>query len=591
MLKPVLECTNLISSDDEEPITSHSDNIDNIDMEIDDSSNESINASREKKLRPVILSSSSDKNLVDGKEVEPLDNESYEYITEEECLDSESGDDYDEEWQQVGGSGTVVHESSRKEKFLIENIDKNDPFSLYKLFLTNDILQMIIEETNKYAVQCENNSTSNSRRQQQSWKPVTMGEMNTFIGILLIMGVIQVPEIRLYWSTKEMYMNTRIKNAMKCERFLAILKYLHFSDNTTARTEDRLDKIRSIVEAIVATFKNAVEPGENIVIYKSIIPWKGLFGFRQYIPGKTHKYGIKLYKLCLPGGYTYNLDIYSGNDATIMEKTHANDVVMKLMSGLLFEERIVFTDSYYTSVPLAEELLQKKTYICGTVKINKNFLPREAKQKQKQGDIMSFENHTGVRFLKWTDKRPISMLTTSKNHMCTIIEGKNGTLKPGAVFYYNIAKKGVDISDQMASYYNCLQKTIKWYRKIVIQLICGTLLVNAWYIHKRWGNKQINILKFRERIIDQLLISSHHTEEMAPGEKIPRKEVIHFLDSYTESARTSRKRCRGCYKSLSEREGRNVALKKAKRVKTFCRLCEGQPALCLECFKKLHENK
>lgn len=60
------------------------------------------------------------------------------------------------------------------------------------------------------------------------------------------------------------------------------------------------------------------------------------------------------------------------------------------------------------------------------------------------------------------------MLATSENHKCVIIQGNNNKLKPDIVFLYNGAKKGVDISDQMSSYYSCLRKTVKRYRKIVI---------------------------------------------------------------------------------------------------------------------------
>lgn len=64
--------------------------------------------------------------------------------------------------------------------------------------------------------------------------------------------------------------------------------------------------------------------------------------------------------------------------------------------GLLFEGHMQFIDSYYMSVPLVEEYLQKKTFICGTVKINKKFLPPQA--IQKQGHTASFENHSRVKF-------------------------------------------------------------------------------------------------------------------------------------------------------------------------------------------------
>lgn len=44
---------------------------------------------------------------------------------------------------------------------------------------------------------------------------VNKGRIKKFIGILLIMGIVHVPEIRLYWSTNDMYTNLKIKKSMK----------------------------------------------------------------------------------------------------------------------------------------------------------------------------------------------------------------------------------------------------------------------------------------------------------------------------------------------------------------------------------------
>ena len=145
-----------------------------------------------------------------------------------------------------------------------------------------------------------------------------------------------------------------------------------------------------------------------------------------------------------------------------------------------------------------------------------------------------------------------------------------------------LQKKGVDLSDQLSGYYSCLRKTIKWYRKVIIQLICGTSLVNARYFHKRWGTKNMNMLQFREIIIDNLLADE---QIYCP---IPSRK--HVLQSYEGSARESRKRCKECYKKLSEKKGRDYATNKTTRVKTYCGQCKGQPALCLKCFNKLHKN-
>ena len=86
---------------------------------------------------------------------------------------------------------------------------------------------------------------------------------------------------------------------------------------------------------------------------------------------------------------------------------------------------------------------KKRTFISGTIKVNKKFLPSKAKQKQQRDGIVSFQNRSGVKFLKWTDKRPVCMLTTSRNHMCTIVQGKNNKLKPDIIFFFITMQKRV----------------------------------------------------------------------------------------------------------------------------------------------------
>jgi hypothetical protein len=141
---------------------------------------------------------------------------------------------------------------------------------------------------------------------------------------------------------------------------------------------------------------------------------------------------------------------------------------------------------------------------------------------------LSAENSKGVKYVKWTDKWAVHMLTTRRNHSCSLVEGVNGQIKSDCVFDYNKAKKGVDISEQIGAYYSVLRKTIKWYRKVILELMCSTFVVNSWYIHKKWGISNFNVLKFRELIIDGLL-------QDQPCEKIEtksNKSTQHFLKSF-----------------------------------------------------------
>ena len=98
--------------------------------------------------------------------------------------------------------------------------------------------------------------------------------------------------------------------------------------------------------------------------------------FRQYIPNKRHRYGIKAFKLCSRGGYTHRMDIYAGKSLQPRTGSVAEDVVMKLMDGLLDRGRTLYTDNWYTSVVLAKKLLQRKTNLVGTVRKNRRGLPK-----------------------------------------------------------------------------------------------------------------------------------------------------------------------------------------------------------------------
>ncbi|XP_017765506.1 PREDICTED: piggyBac transposable element-derived protein 4-like [Eufriesea mexicana] len=270
-------------------------------MEIRDSPGESIIGIRRNVQRSQILSTSSEDASNDS---EPLAIELDESTTEEEYFDSDIEEgDLDDGWQEIIEGGAATNVCWEEEELLIDDMNSDDPVFLYKLFVTGYILLVIVAETNKYATECMNHSAIRSRRQQQAWQPFTKEEMNTFIGTLLIMGVLRLPEIRLYLLQTDVYSNTRIKRAMEGDRFISILKYSYFFDNSTARTENRLYKLRNIVDAIVHTLQNSVKSVKNILIDETIFPWRGRHSSRQYIPGKLHLCGIKIYKLCLPEGH------------------------------------------------------------------------------------------------------------------------------------------------------------------------------------------------------------------------------------------------------------------------------------------------
>lgn len=90
------------------------------------------------------------------------------------------------------------------------------------------------------------------------------------------------------------------------------------------------------------------EQDEWVCIDETMVPFRGRLSFRQYIPGKMHKYSIKLFKLCMKGGHTWHIKIYGGKEKE-PGKQVATSVVLELMKPILGAGRTLYSDNYYTN--------------------------------------------------------------------------------------------------------------------------------------------------------------------------------------------------------------------------------------------------
>jgi hypothetical protein len=203
---------------------------------------------------------------------------------------------------------------------------------------------------------------------------------------------------------------------MNRNHFEQLLTMLHFNDNEAADNQDqeidRIHKIRPLMQKLLTRFQDVVNPERNVCIDETMVPFRGRLKFKQYIKNKRHKFGIKLYKLCLESSYTYDVKIYCGKD-TQQGGNASSNVVMSLMSSLLDTGRTLYTDNFYTSVTLAHELTKRKTHLVSTVRTNRKMNCVDVtKQKIKKNEILARESNTGIVMLKWCDKRDMLMLST-----------------------------------------------------------------------------------------------------------------------------------------------------------------------------------
>lgn len=152
-------------------------------------------------------------------------------------------------------------------------------------------------------------------------------------------------------------------------------------------------------------------------IDETVVPWRGSLIFRHYIPNKTHKYWIKLFKLCLTKGYMQLIKIYFGPETSRARQIGlAQNVCGELAEKLLNEGCILYEDNSYTSFKLVLKFLSLKTHVVGTVQHNKVYAKRcyvPSTKKRWNGVTRRWQcSVNGIVILKWKDVQNIRILLT-----------------------------------------------------------------------------------------------------------------------------------------------------------------------------------
>ena len=140
---------------------------------------------------------------------------------------------------------------------------------------------------------------------------------------MIMMAINYLPRVALYWSSDVFLGNEGIKKIMTRNRFFEISKYLHFNDSTSEpkRGEDdydRLYKIRPVLDYLKTKFQESFSPGKKLSVDEAKVGYKGRLSFKQYMPAKPTKYGIKVWKAAdSANGCALNYVVYLGKDNTL----------------------------------------------------------------------------------------------------------------------------------------------------------------------------------------------------------------------------------------------------------------------------------
>ncbi|KAM5148076.1 uncharacterized protein ACMZJ9_011736 [Mantella aurantiaca] len=190
------------------------------------------------------------------------------------------------------------------------DVEHNNPLAYLKLFLTDEVIEKIVTETNRYK---EQQSATLYRKFSRSrkWEPVTKDDIWTFLGLIILQGVVRKPLQKWYWSTNKLLETPFFGTVMTEYRFSLIMKFLHFTNNEefdeTTHPAPKLRKIWEVFQMVVKNFQQTYVPERDISIDESLMAYKGRLSRIQYIASKRARFGIKSYMLCESStGYIWN---------------------------------------------------------------------------------------------------------------------------------------------------------------------------------------------------------------------------------------------------------------------------------------------
>lgn len=127
--------------------------------------------------------------------------------------------------------------ASRQSGPLIHNAE-NTPYEIFSRFMTDDLLDLIVLETNRYYSQYVEGQGGvdvlppNSRARK--WTDLTRAELKAFLALVMVMGLSKRGNYDLYWTTEWLIEVNAFGKVISRDRFMSVLHFLHVVNNDNA---------------------------------------------------------------------------------------------------------------------------------------------------------------------------------------------------------------------------------------------------------------------------------------------------------------------------------------------------------------------
>lgn len=232
-------------------------------------------------------------------------------------------------------------------------------------------------------------------------------------------------------------------------------------------SQDRLAPFRNLFDEFVIKCQLHYTPFENLTIDEELVAFRGRCKFRQYLPNKPAKYGIKIFALVdARTFYSLNLEVYAGEQPEgrykVSNKPH--DVVDRLVAPVSQSGRNITMDNWFTSYATYEHLLNHHELTAvGTMKSNKACIPEKFKASNRELNSSLFGFQRNMTLVSYIPKPRKNVFMLSSLHHDMEIDLESGDKqKPAVITFYNKTKSGVDNVDKLIRSYDVSRNSRRW---------------------------------------------------------------------------------------------------------------------------------
>lgn len=346
---------------------------------------------------------------------------------------------------------------------------------VWQLFFPDTVLEEITLHTNQRLNIIRQNHTRES-----DVVGTNIQEMKALIGLLYLAGRMRASHTNVVdlWDTDGTGVEL-FRLVMPYKRFYLLLRALRFDDAATRqvrRVQDKLAPIRSVFEGFVDRCKNNFTVGEYVTLDEMLECFRGRCSFRQFMPQKPAKYGLKMFAVVDSRMYyTSNLEVYCGKqqEGPFAVDNKPSSVVRRMVQPINGSGRNVTMDNWFAAIPTVEELAANNLTVVATLRKNKKELPVELVQTRKRpvnSSLFAFgENQTLVSYVP---KKYRNVILVSSMHDSDAIDERTGEqAKPEIVTFYNETKNGVDGVDRMKTQYTVARVSLRWPLRLFYSLL------------------------------------------------------------------------------------------------------------------------